>query len=493
MKINANLSALVANKQLFYVEKNMTTSMERLSSGLKLNHAKDNPAGMAISNKMRTQIAGLNRASQNASDGIAVIQIADGALSEVNSMLQRMRELSVQAASDTNSLDERQAIQNEIDALKEEITRVSTDTEYNEMPILDGSLSERVYSEGVERISISDAVTPGKYKLSIDAASKRAQASGDAGTAIDSTDNLTEIGVEGSISINGYSIDIKKEDTQAQVYEKLRDAAEIGATELSVSDDGALSVTAELYGKESTVDLRFSNKELADVLGFSKVVQDTKTGEYVYGELDSNNRIVTPTGTDAEISLETKTGAAGTTGFGKDATIAQNDKRITITDKDGFSMTFMVDFEENANQSQPREIEIEVTDVGTMTLHIGANENQNMIVSIPDLSAESLYIDEIDVTKMGGASAAITRIDEAIRTISSVRSALGAYQNRLEYSVTSLDTFEENMTDALSRLSDTDMAKEMTTYTQQNVLNQAAISVLSQANDMPQQVLQLLQ
>ena len=139
------------------------------------------------------------------------------------------------------------------------------------------------------------------------------------------------------------------------------------------------------------------------------------------------------------------------------------------------------------------EIDFEVTDIGTMTLHIGANMDQNMEVRIPEVSSKSLYVEEIDVTTVHGADNAIIVLDEAIAQVSEARSKLGAYQNRLESSVDSLDAFEENMTSALSRLSDADMAEEMSTYTQQNVLNQAAISVLTQAYDLPQQVLQILQ
>lgn len=148
MRINYNVSAAIANKHLLGIEDNLSASMERLSSGLKINHSKDNPAGMAISNKMKAQIDGLNRASQNASDGISVIQIADGALSETTSILQRMRELSVQAASDaTMTPADKEAIQKEITSLKDEVDRISTDTEYNSKTLLDGSLDTRVYTK----------------------------------------------------------------------------------------------------------------------------------------------------------------------------------------------------------------------------------------------------------------------------------------------------------------------------------------------------------
>ena len=161
--------------------------------------------------------------------------------------------------------------------------------------------------------------------------------------------------------------------------------------------------------------------------------------------------------------------------------------KITVTDKGGFSLSFTAEAGYNGA------IEFDVTELGSMTLHIGANVDQETNVRIPEVSCESLYIDQVDVTTVNGAGRAITSFDDAISKVSEVRSRLGAYQNRLESSVASLDTFEENMTGALSRLTDADMADEMTEYAHQNVLNQAAISVLTQANDLPQQVLQILQ
>lgn len=482
MKINANMSALITNKQLLRIENNMTASMERLSSGLKLNHAKDNPAGMAISKKMRTQIAGLDRASENASDGISAIHIADGALNETSSILQRMRELSVQAANDTNNLEDRQAIQQEIDSLKEEVTRISKNTEYNELPLLDGSLDARVYAKNVSRISISDAVTAGNYKLMVDTAAKKAQTAG-AAAALDLNDTTTEIGVEGTVSVNGYSVAIEASDTSAEVYEKLREAAEIGNASLSKdTTTGVLVFDSEDFGRYATAEIRFSSKQMADALGFTNAALDTETNDYVLGSK----------GTDAVITLEKGTNDSA---FGAGATVSQEDNKITITDKGGFSLSFLLeeDFDKTTDPAGTGEIQFEVTDIGTMTLHIGANKDQNMVVRVPEVSSESLFVDDIDVTKIGGADKAIRRLDEAIAACSNARSALGAYENRLDYSVASLDAFGENMTDALSRLADTDMAQEMTTYTQQNVLNQAAISVLTQANDMPQAVLQLLQ
>jgi len=479
MKINANIPAFITNKQLLRIEGNMATSMERLSSGLKINHAKDNPAGMAISNKMRAQIAGLDRASNNASDAIAAIRIADGALNETSSIMQRMRELAVQAANDTNGLEDRQAIQAEIEALKEEVNRISRDTEYNEMPILDGSLSARVYADNVSRISTTDAVSAGMYQVEVEEEATQAVTTGDTATALADPQGTTPVGVEGSVSVNGYSVEILTTDTASEIYEKLRSAAEVGGATLEKNADEALVFTSKAYGQGTALTIGFSSEDLASDLGFTSVTENAETGTW---------ETALATGSDAEVTLTRKSDSPELSEFSDTATVRTDGNKVVVTDHAGFEMSFLIDEEFTTGT-----IDLEVTDVGTMTVHIGANENQNMVISVPEISSESLYIDDIDVTTIGGAGQAITRMDEAIAKVSAARSTLGAYENRLDYSVTSLDAFEENMTEAQSRLTDTDMAQEMTTYTQQNVLNQAAISVLSQANDMPQQVLQLLQ
>lgn len=494
MRINYNVSAAIANKRLLGIENNMSKSMERLSSGLKINHAKDNPAGMAISNKMQAQINGLNRASQNASDGISVIQISDGALNEVTSILQRMRELSVQAASDaTMSLEDSQAIQAEITSLKEEIDRISTDTEYNTKTLLDGSLDTRVYTDHASRIQVSDQLEAGNYGITIEKAAQRAQIDV---TAVDFNDSTTQIGVDGTVSFNGSQVEISATDTYAQVYEKIRDAAETGEVVATRQADGSVTYESLLYGEKGIIEMTFDNQNLAAALGFNAadIVQNPETGDYVYGQLNGQN-ISVPTGKEMEYSsLE---------GFTTSTTVAVDGNRVTITDIGGVSLSFLVDagYENGADQLDANgnkigtydgSIDFEVTEIGMMTLHVGANKDQNMEVRIPEVSTESLFIDDLDVTTVTGADRAITTLDEAIAQVSSVRARLGAYENRLEYSVDSLDAFEENMTGALSRLTDADMAEEMTDYTHQSVLNQAAISVLTQANDIPQQILQIL-
>ncbi len=481
MRINYNVSAAIANKHLLGIEDNLSASMERLSSGLKINHSKDNPAGMAISNKMKAQIDGLNRASQNASDGISVIQIADGALNETTSILQRMRELSVQAANDaTLTPADKEAIQQEIDSLKDEVDRISTDTEYNSKSLLDGSLDTRVYTKNATRVDISDHVKAGQYELSIDTAATQAGPV----KANQNYNSTAAIGASGTMSINGSKVEIEATDTYAEAFEKIRNAAETGETAVKVETNGALSFTSERYGASATLEIAFDNQQIVTALGFTGVVEDPENkGSYVYGQVQ-NGKVIVPSGTDAEVTLK-KPGDG--TGFGDTATWRTDGNKITVTDRAGFEMSFLADAGYTGN------LDFDVTDIGTMALHIGANEDQETKVRIPEVSCKSLYIDDADVTTVNGAGRGITQFDDAISKVSEVRSRLGAYQNRLESTVSSLDTFEENMTGAQSRLTDADMASEMTDYTHQNVLNQAAISVLTQANDLPQQVLQILQ
>ena len=490
MRINNNMSAVITNKQLLRTENNLTKSMERLSSGLKINHAKDNPAGMAISNKMQAQIDALDRASSNASDGTSVLQIADGALNETSAILQRMRELSVQAANGTNSLEDKQAIQDEIEALKDEVNRISKDTEYNSKSLLDGSLDTRVYTDNanVSRVNVSDYVNPGKYEINIKTAATKAT-----DTATDVGINSTgtgAIGASGTISINGSSVDIDANDTMSEVYEKIRAAAEVGEAEMKTDDGTFTGLQASRYGSSAALVITFSGKEgvsttkdFATALGYTTdLTTDAKTGTMTYDAAKAGN-----SGTDAEVELSVGKVIAGTTDtsiFSNTATVATDGNRVTITDRDGFSMSFL---------AKEGTTVFDVTDIGNMTLHIGANEHQNMDVRIQEISCETLYIDDLDVTTVTGADRAISALDDAIAMVSDARSKIGAYENRLEYATSSLDTFEENMTDAMSRLTDVDMAEEMTNYTQYNVLQQAGVSVLSQANDLPQNVLSLLQ
>ena len=473
MKINRNMSAVMTNRQLMRTENKLAASMERLSSGLKINHAGDNPAGIAISNKMKAQIDALDQAEANANDGTSVLQIADGALNEVSSMLQRIRELSVQAANGTNSYSDRQSIQAEINQLVKEVDRISSDTEYNTKALLDGSSDVRCYADDVTRIAVSDSVKAGEYTFTInDSTFARKTLTADASAKLG-----TE---EGSITINGVTFDVTADMTLEDIADNIRATVDEAGANLTIDVPPTTTLRFEMnvLGSQGELEVVVSKNVAEKIFGWATVA-DAEAQGFALAD-DGTGYIFQESGKNADLTL----GA----GFSRDATYTADGNKVKIIDNGGFTMEFLVNPDLNGAITT-----LEVTEIGPMSIQIGANEHQNMDVRIPEISAESLYLDTVDVTIKGGPERALNTLDDAIARLNEVRSRIGAFQNRLEYATTSLGATEENMTSAYSTILDTDMAEEMTEYTQQNILDQATISVLSQANDLPQQVLSLLQ
>jgi len=474
MQINRNMSAVVANNQLLGIEERLSASIERLSSGLKINRASDNPAGMAISNKMKAQIDALDQAEANAADGISVVQIADGALNEVSSILQRIRELSVQAANGINSFNDRQSMQDEVNELVKEVDRISADTEYNTKKLLDGSSNVRVYGEHGSRYQVSDSVDAKIYNLNVEATATQAT------VAID----YEVPAADGMITINGVDVNVTAGMEKEAYLQAVRDAAlEAGCSVELDEANNKMLILSDYYGYDETVEVT-ATKELAEAVGIdahadSQFVAD----EGVYK--------VHTTGVNAVVTIPTD---LENSGFTTTTTVECDGNRVVVTDNDGFSIDFLLDenYEPTADAVNGN-FEIDVTDIGSLTIQIGANEHQTMDVRIEEISAQTLYLDNVDVAITNGADRAMATLDEAIAKVSATRSRIGAFQNRLEYAEKSLSSSGENITAAYSGLLDTDMAEEMTEYTQQNILNQAAISVLSQANELPQQILSMLQ
>ena len=457
MKINNNISAVITNKQLLRTEDTLAASMERLSSGLRINHAKDDPSGMAISGKMNAQIDGLSRASRNSSDGISVLDTADGALTEVTSMLQRMRELSVQAANGTMSDNDRAAIQLEINNLVEEIDRISEATEFNTKTLLDGSLSNRVYGDHFSRAIPSSSVEAGFYEFEVNQAATQATATIDVGSLPNES---------GSITINGKAAMIEEGMTDEQKQGAIREAAELGGAVVEF-EGSTVKVYSEEYGVAGVIDLAYNFSTMPNTPSHT-------------------------TGTEAVITMIKDPNGESLFKDHLTCTIKHEGNKITFQDVEGFSLSMKLDAGYKNDATNPV-TKCEVTDIGPMDLQVGANMGQQIRVRIPSVSSEYLYLDEVDVTKAGGPEKAMTKLDEALNTVNDIRANLGAYTNRLEYTVSSLNATHENMNAAISRMADVDMATEMVEYTKDNVLQQAGTSALSQANELPQMALQLLQ
>lgn len=485
MRINHNISALKANNQLNKTNGGLDKSLEKLSSGFRINRAADDAAGMAISQKMKTQIAGLEQASRNASDGISIIQTAEGALTEVNSMLQRMRELSVQAANATNTTEDRKSIQAEIDQLRDEIQRISDTTEFNTKKLLNGSIDKQTYTDdaNVSIISLSDTVKTGNYEIEVTKLAEKAELTGSGIVAADFP--VAGSTVSGTININGNEIEIALGESLDEIYEKLRDVCDLANVDVyavdalgvkcNITDTGArLNFETKEYGSSKYIEINCDDNDLKAALGLTAI-----TG-------------LTPreTGEDAEITL--------VDGFNLTATVSSSGNQVKVTDSNGFEMTYEIGL--GATKDDPATVgvneglvNIVVLESGPMQLQIGANEGQTMDVRIPKVTPKTLGIDMVNICTDEGAQSAITLFENANNQVTAIRAKLGAYQNRLEHSISNLDTTAENMTEALSRIEDVDMAKEMANYTKLNVLAQAGTSMLAQANERPQTVLSLLQ
>ena len=501
MLINNNISAVIANKHLLRNETSLSASAEKLSSGYKINHAYQNPSGMAISNRMRAQIKALDRATDNTSDGISVIQTADGALNEVTSMLQRMRELSVQAANDTNTPEDRAQIQKEVAQLRDEVDRVSSSTEFNSMQLLNGDMQTKAYADGVTRLSVSSAVDPGTYQIQIEKAATKATLAG--GTLNNASPAVTATQA-GSFTINGQKVTLTAGMTSDEAFEELKKAAQLGDATATRDTTGKITLTSGI-----------STDDYDEVLG-NAWGQDAKITVAANDKDPKSQAAMEYFGLEAGSSKDQKDAEVkllntGTGSFSSSATAAIDGKKVTITDNNGFEMSFLLDDALDAdgkktnastagqqigtdhNNAPINGLEIKVTDIGKLSFHVGANKDQTIEVEIPSLSAKELYLDQVNVNTFDSASRAISLVDNAITKISSIRSDLGAAQNRLEHTYDSNNATSENVNDAISRILDTDMATEMVEYTKDNVLQQAGTSVLSQANELPQMALQLLQ
>ena len=320
-------------------------------------------------------------------------------------------------------------------------------------------MDTKVYTDhaGVRVTDVTSHVAAGDYVIEIDAPATSATINGTG--SVNETDNTPNQGVTGNITINGISVAVVETDSQAAIYMKIREAAESGGTDVTV-EGGHYVFTADEPGADNTVSI-VCDGDLATYLGLS------------LGE-------ITAAGTDIR--------AHAVNGFRDTATIVGEGNVIKMTDKGGFEIIAKA-----TDVAAGDQVNINVTGIGTMTLQVGANKGQTIDVKIPDMGAESLGVDHLNLLNEIGITKAIGKLDDAITKLSYVRSEIGAYENRLDYTFNSLEETIEDMTSALSRLTDVDMAEEMSTYTNLQVLTQAGTSVLAQANQVPQQTLQMLQ
>ena len=464
MVVQHNMQAANANRMLNVTTSAQSKSTEKLSSGYRINRAADDAAGLTISEKMRKQIRGLDQASTNAEDGVSSVQTAEGALTEVHSMLQRMNELATQAANGTNSKDsDRQAIQDEIDQLTTEIDRVSETTKFNETYLLKGEAGTKTINMKAHDAGLKGTLTD----------------NGD-GTATFVMDSLKD---GDSVSIGGktYTIGSKKADVDTAVDEKIKTAGDkftVNGQEITIVDN---------YTADKAADQKAGNYTLDDAKALVKEGATVKVGTDEY-------KVMTDKGGD---------GIDDT-----DASVISKDVAYNLASKELLAANQIGDTKgsakvENTN-AKAADGSFKITtgqaDVAnslSFSLHVGADADMtNKIqVNIDAMDSASLGIKGLNVKDASGNAAtyAVDAISDAISKVSSQRSSLGAVQNRLEHTINNLDNVVENTTTAESRIRDTDMAEEMVNYSKNNILAQAGQSMLAQANQSNQGVLSLLQ
>ena len=548
MIVQHNMQAMNANRMLGIVSNQQAKSTEKLSSGYRINRAADDAAGLAISEKMRSQIRGLTQASTNAEDGISMIQTAEGALNESHSILQRMRQLAVQAANGTETDSDRDNIQDEIEQLQDELDRIAETTEFNTMKLLDGTF------DGTSTSTTNAGPKYGNYSGALGAfitsdipgvvvvANTNATVGGESGIwsqdgktltiSLAENKTYTQADIDGLIK-NAKQEDSNADNTPANVNVQLATGVYTATTTVTTAGTVAgkkasgdndtdliaagnfvgankISITSNKYGKDYNISVNFKfdadagkeevtlttsptySNSNADTINITNVVTQNagyeislQSGkEYTAEDIED---LLATAGLNVSVTLDGVTSGTGTDEPNTLFVTNSNEETlVTLTGGDGLG-------DDNAFLTQNNYDS--VASSGGMVLQVGANEGQTMQFNIGDMSATALGVsgNNVRVDSQDRASSAITVIDAAIEKVSKQRSTLGAVQNRLEHTIANLDTSAENLQQAESRIRDVDMAAEMVEYSKTNILAQASQSMLAQANQATQGVLSLLQ
>lgn len=619
MRINYNVSSIIARNALNNNDKRVAASTQKLSSGYKISSAADNAAGLAIARKMNAQIRSLQQANRNANDGLSIVNTADGAMAEMHDIMQRMNELAIQSANGTNAESDREMIQKEIDQLVGEIDRIASTTQFNAQSLLDGSFAFKSYTnaENIKVKAYTEGVASGTYAIgkltyyhyedtttqykteeikekdtdgkvvNVSYSSSKVKVTENERYEVDNEkDNVLnslvtsasiESGAYGSINqikafpdgskvlIEDENIVIKAQN-DFEIKIKVNDREPLGnVTTTSVSNTATLPADATagtasikkeydktITGSSSTVtttsfsavttyrNIAVTAKEngkrydISEINFFENVDSNGNplgdgSNQIYTGNKDDNGRdlrddfveyfkeinpgcsinikgveyndkivpaefTVTYTATDGKTNKESEEIKAEFSLYqqqNEHGILMETQKKL---DDYKYSETTTIRTKYEIGKGDVNDcITLDVTGMGAMIVQVGANEGQYMELEFPALTAEDLGLDKVDLTTEESARLSIDMIGDAINQLSSVRAKIGAYANRLEHTITNLDTSEENITSAYSRIMDVDMATEMTEYSTVQVLVQASTSMLAQANERPQQVLQLLQ
>jgi flagellin len=474
LTVNTNVSSLNAQRNLTKSGEGLATSMERLASGMRINSAKDDAAGLQISNRLTSQINGLAVAQRNANDGISMAQTAEGALNESTNILQRMRELSLQSANGSNSDADRGALQKEVSALQSELTRIAETTSFGGQKLLDGAYGTKKFQVGANA-NETISMTLGNFssdKIGNNDVSGNGAVYG--GTTDDTlSNNLATMTADSVIGVVGFSNDVTITDGQGAAVAagninnagwgiEAKAVLETTLTSLNTSQTGTLNI-----GSDNSFDLASYNGD-AEALAedMNKVgieaTYDSSTGSIaIKAEGVDGAEIVGATGTAGTAKLGGSAEVDGTTVT--DASVAST---LELSSGEGFKLAG--------------------TNMGDVFNATGTGNSATSISS----SLNSVY--GVDITSQAGAQDALAALDGAISAVDSQRADLGAIQNRFDHTISNLANIQENVSASRSRIQDTDFATETAQMTKNQILQQAGTSILSQANQIPQAAISLL-
>jgi flagellin len=520
MIINHNLNAMNANRMVSVNSSNASKAMAQLSSGLRINSAADDASGLAISEKMKGQINGLNTASSNSQNAVSLTQTADGALSETTSVLQRMRELAVQSSNDTNTTADRTAIQTETTALTAQIDNIATTTQFNTKNLLDGSVGAATVAQGSKLDSsvltskATAGTSTGAFALTgsttlVAGTSDQLNLAVDGGSAVEIT--ITAAGTDRATTVSAINTAIAATTLSGKVSASLDASNHIVFTSATSNASSSVAVTAgtkdatalltgvttpaagtggpAVAGTLLTALSDASGNNLGLKAGDTLNLTGMKNGSVVTGSV-----AITGASTMADIatamntmtggtSAQTSTGSLEITGANGTANGLSNIK-MNVANRTAFNNV--------ANSFTTTQAAQDTKTDSSLTMQIGANSGQTMNIAIDSMTSSALLVNNLDLTTQAGAASAITSIDAATASVSNTRAQLGAYQNRLSSTINNLGTTSQNLSSAQSSIADVDMAATMAEFSKDNIESQAAQSMIAQANQQPQQVLQLL-
>ena len=492
--INTNLSSLNSQRNLNASQNSLTTSLQRLSSGLRINSAKDDAAGLAISERMSAQIRGNDQAARNANDGISLAQTAEGDLGQIGSNLQRIRELAVQSANGSNSASDRASLNNEATSLIAEIDRVASSSSFNGLKLLDGSFTSQSFQVGAngtanDRIAI-DAISSAKA-ASLGVGSGSSYATTQAGAGSVTTNALAA----GDLVINGYNVGASTSDGVSFANGSASGLAKAAAINAVTAQTGVTATVAATAVAGTTVtgastaiaagDIKINGVDIGALSAAGSVAE---RGAQVAAAVNAKS---SQTGVTA--TFNTSTGAV--------ALSAADGRNVTVDKAAGTSTSAVTGLSGTATTAagvvtSSSTISLSSTGAAGITVGKGANDGAaaaNLAAGYTAAtSTAGAGVSSLDLTTAAGAQAALTTLDSALANVNNSRASLGAYQNRFSSVVTSLQTTSENLSASRSRIQDTDFAKETASLTRGQILQQAGTAMLAQANSLPNGVLSLL-